>query len=120
MGSKRNVSLSAALQYKGQGTYLAYILHRLGGSALFLFFTIYILTLIGVASAQAIFGHWLVQIVLLVFGLFHAINGLRITLLDLFPQWISNYRTVMRIEWTAYLLLAGLMLFIVLRNTWGG
>jgi len=120
MGLKRNVSLSAALGYKGQGPYLTYILHRIGGSALFIFFTMYILVLVGVDSVNAIFSNPIFQIVMLVFGLFHAINGLRITILDLSPKLIEHYRTAINIEWVAYALVAGFALFVVLRNTFGG
>jgi len=120
MGLKRNVSLSTALGYKGEGPFLTYILHRIGGSALFIFFTMYILVLAGVDSVNAIFSNWVFQIVLLVFGLFHAINGLRITILDLSPKLIEHYRQAINIEWVAYVLVAGLALFVVLRNAFGG
>ena len=120
MGLKRNVSLSTALGYKGQGPYLTFILHRIGGSALFIFFTVYILSLVGVQSMQALMGNWIFQIVLLVFGLFHAINGLRITILDLSPKLIGHFRTAINIEWAAYILVAGFAIFVVLRNAMGG
>jgi succinate dehydrogenase/fumarate reductase cytochrome b subunit len=120
MGLKRDVSLSAALSYKGQGPYLTYILHRIGGSALFIFFTIYILSLLGVESMHTIMGNWVFQVVFLVFGLFHAINGLRIAILDLAPKLIEHYRTAINIEWVAYVLVVAFGLFVVLRNAFGG
>jgi len=120
MGLKRNVSLSAALGYKGQGPYLTFILHRIGGSALFIFFTVYILSLVGVESMQALMSNWIFQIVLLVFGLFHAINGLRITILDIWPKLIEHFRTAINIEWVAYILVVGFAIFVVLRNAMGG
>jgi len=120
MGLKRNVSLATALGYKGQGPYLTFILHRIGGSALFILFTVYILSLLGVQSMHALMGNWLFQIVFLVFGLFHAINGLRITILDLSPKLIEHYRTAISIEWAAYVLVAGFALIVVLRNAFGG
>ena len=120
MGLKRNVSLSTALGYKGQGPYLTFILHRIGGSALFILFTVYILSLLGVDSMHTLMNNWLFQTVFLVFGLFHAINGLRITILDLFPKLIEYYRTAISIEWVAYVLVAGFALFVVLRNAFGG
>jgi succinate dehydrogenase / fumarate reductase, cytochrome b subunit len=120
MGLKRNVSLATALRYKGQGPMLAFILHRIGGSALFIFFTLYILSLLGMSFANTIFSNWVFQIILLVFGLFHAINGLRITILDLFPKLIENYRNAISIEWVVYILVVGFALFVVLRNTLGG
>jgi len=120
MGLKRNVSLSAALRYKGQGPYLTFILHRIGGSALFIFFTVYILSLVGVESMQTLMSNWLFQIVFLVFGVFHAINGLRITILDLWPRLIEHFRTAINIEWVAYVLVAGFAIIVVLRNAFGG
>ena len=120
MGLKRNVSLSTALGYKGQGPYLTYILHRIGGSALFILFTVYILALLGVDSMHALLNNWLFQVVFLVFGLFHAINGLRITILDLSPKLIEHYRTAINIEWVVYILTAGFALFVILRNAFGG
>jgi succinate dehydrogenase/fumarate reductase cytochrome b subunit len=120
MGLKRNVSLSTALGYKGHGPFLAFIMHRIGGSALFVFFTVYILSLAGVQSMQSLLGNWVFQIVLLVFGLFHALNGLRITLMDLRTGWIEHFRTAMTIEWVVYVLLGGFAIVTVLRNAFGG
>jgi succinate dehydrogenase / fumarate reductase cytochrome b subunit len=120
MGLKRNVSLSTALGYKGQGPYLTFILHRIGGSALFVFFTVYILSLVGVQSMHALMSNWLFQAFLLIFGLFHAINGLRITILDIFPKLIEHFRIAISIEWVAYVLVAGFALFVVLRTAFGG
>jgi succinate dehydrogenase / fumarate reductase, cytochrome b subunit len=120
MSLRRNISLSSGLSYRGGGPFLAYILHRIGGSALFIFFTLYILSLLGVGFASAIFSNWIVQIILLVFGLFHAINGLRITILDLFPKLIEQSLTIVRIEWIVFILLAGFAVFVVLRNALGG
>ena len=120
MSLKRNISLGSGLSYRGGGPFLAYIIHPIAGTAFFIFFTLYILSLMGLDSASALFGNWLVQIILLVFGLFHALNGLRITILDLFPKLIEHYRAALNIQWVVYILLAGFALFIVLRNTFGG
>jgi succinate dehydrogenase/fumarate reductase cytochrome b subunit len=120
MSLKRNISLSSGLSYRGGGPFLAYIMHRIGGSALFIFFTLYILSLLGMSFASAIFSNWIVQIILLIFGLFHIINGLRITIFDLFPKWIEHYQTSFNIQWVVYILLAGYALLVVLRNAFGG
>jgi succinate dehydrogenase cytochrome b subunit len=120
MSLKRNVSLATGLRYRGDGPMLAFVLHRIGGSALFIFFTLYILSLLGMDFANTIFSNWVFQIILLVFGLFHAINGLRITILDLFPKLIEHSRKAINIEWVAYILVTGFALFVVLRNAFGG
>jgi succinate dehydrogenase/fumarate reductase cytochrome b subunit len=120
MGLKRDVSLASALSYKGDGPYLTYILHRIGGSALFIFFTMYILALVGVQAANGILANWVFQLVFLPFMLFHAINGLRITILDLSPKLIEYYRTAINIEWVVYALVTVFALFVVLRSAIGG
>ena len=120
MSLKRNISLSSGLSYQGGWPFVAYILHRIGGSALFIFFTLYILSLLGLGFANVLFGNWFVQILLLVFGLFHAINGLRITILDLFPKLYAHYERVINVEWVAYALLALFAVFVVLSNALGG
>ncbi|MCL4530409.1 MAG: hypothetical protein M1282_13475 [Chloroflexi bacterium] len=120
MGLTRNVSLMTALRYKGQAPFLTYIMHRIGGSALFILFTLYILALAGVGSVHAVFGNWLFQIVFLFFGLFHAINGLRITILDLFTKLIEYQRQAITIEWAIFLLLYAYAAFVIVRNALGG
>ena len=120
MSLKRNIDLESGLSYRGGVPYLAFILHRMGGTALFIFFTLYILSLLGLELANTIFSNWVAQIILLVFGLFHAINGLRITILDLFPQLIPQFRSVINIEWVVYILLVAFALWVFLRNAFGG
>jgi succinate dehydrogenase / fumarate reductase cytochrome b subunit len=120
MGLNRNVSLEAGLGYKGGGPYWTYILHRIGGSALFIFFTIYILALVGVQAANGILANWVFQLIFLPLMLFHAINGLRITILDLSPKLIEHYRTAINVEWVVYALVTIFALVIVLRSAFGG
>ena len=120
MSLDRNVSLSGALSYKGGNPYWAYIMHRIGGSALFIFFTLYILLLAGVTSVNVIFSSWLFQIFMFVFGLFHVINGLRITVFDLSPKLMDHYRQGIQIGWVLYALLGGYAIVVILMNAFGG
>ena len=84
MGLKRNVSLAAALRYKGQGPMLTYILHRIGGLGMAIFITVHILaSFVGgrpAYSSNSIYENWIFQIFIFFCVLFHAINGLRITI----------------------------------------
>jgi len=120
MGLNRNVSLSTALRYKGQAAMLTYWLHRIGGLSLFVFFILYVLALLGVGSVNAVFSNWLFQIFILFFALFHAINGMRITILDLWPGLILFYRRAIWIEWAVFVVLYGFGLVVILRNAMGG
>lgn len=111
----RNVSLSAALKYKGQGPYLTYILHRIGGAMLAIFVTVHILgtffEMLGWQIGDLITDIYIsppFQIVFMFGMLFHIINGLRITILDLFPQQLIPYhRQAILIEWIIFILVYG-------------
>jgi succinate dehydrogenase / fumarate reductase cytochrome b subunit len=120
MSMGRNVSLSSALGYRGQAPMLTYWLHRIGGVCLFVFFIMYILALLGVTAATTVFANWLFQVVVLFFALFHAINGMRITLLDLWPKWILHYRRAIWIEWAIFIVLYLFALVVVVRSALAG
>jgi len=124
MSLKRNVSLATALRYKGQGPMLTYVLHRIGGLGMAIFITIHILSSfvggkVGVFT-NSIYENWIFQIFIFFFVLFHAINGLRITILDLFPKLIENQREAIWIEWAVFIPIYGLALFVIISKGLGG
>ncbi|GMV34805.1 MAG: hypothetical protein DCC59_17140 [Chloroflexi bacterium] len=115
MGLKRNVPLSAALGYKGQGPFLAFILHRVGGAGMAIFITMHVLSTFaemrGLAIGDAlnkVYTSPPFQIFILFCVLFHAINGLRITLLDIFhAKLMPHYRKIIAVEWVVFILVFG-------------
>ncbi|HNA89966.1 MAG TPA: hypothetical protein PLN43_15895 [Anaerolineales bacterium] len=115
MGLKRNVPLSTALGYKGQGPFLTFILHRIGGAGMAIFVTMHVLATFAEMRGLAI-GDFLndiymsppFQIFILFCVLFHVINGLRITILDIFhKQLIPHHRTAILIEWIVFIVVFG-------------
>jgi succinate dehydrogenase / fumarate reductase cytochrome b subunit len=128
MGLNRNVSLMTALRYKGQGPFLTYILHRIGGLGMAIFITVHMLASFTANTlgwkigfyANQVYENWLFQLFIFFCVLFHAINGLRITILDLFPRLISHYRQAMTIEWIAFIALYGFSAFVIIRTAIGG
>ena len=115
MGLNRNVPLSTALRYKGQGPYLTFILHRMGGAGMAIFVTIHVLATFMEKQEWAI-GDFIndiymsppFQIFILFCVIFHFINGLRISILDLFPQKLIPYhRQVIMIEWVVFIVIFG-------------
>ncbi len=110
MGLKRDVNLMTALRYKGQGPFVTYILHRIGGLGMAIFVTIHILATFlegrGLKIGDTINDIYIsppFQIFFLFGVLFHIINGLRITILDLFPrQLIPYHRQAIIIEWVVF------------------
>jgi succinate dehydrogenase / fumarate reductase cytochrome b subunit len=127
MGLKRNVSLPTALRYKGQGPFLTFILHRVGGLGMALFITVHLLSIytegLGWRIGDVlndIYMSWTFQILVFFCVLFHAINGLRITLLDLFPKLLAHQREAIWIEWALFLPLYGLAVIVILNTGLGG
>jgi succinate dehydrogenase / fumarate reductase cytochrome b subunit len=124
MGLKRNVSLSTALRYRGEGPMLTFILHRIGGLGMVIFVTVHILASFlggdGGVIANTIYENWLFQIFIFFCALFHAINGLRITILDLWPKLIEFQREAIWVEWAVFLPVYSLAVFVIVRNALGG
>src|SRR5512138_2812598 len=123
MGLKRNVSLASALRYKGQGPMLTFILHRVGGVGMAIFIAVHILaSFVGGETGvilNTIYEHWLFQIFIFFCILFHAINGLRITLVDLFPKMLVHQREAIWVEWAVFLPIYAIAVFVIIRTAGG-
>ena len=120
MGLKRNVSLSAGLRYKGPAGYITYILHRIGGLGMAIFITTHILaSFVGGRTGgffNGIYENWAFQIFIFFCVLFHAINGLRITILDLFPKLLDYQKEAIWIEWAVFSPLYGISVFVIMNT----
>ena len=120
MGLSRNVSLRSGLRYQGQGPMLTFILHRIGGLGMAIFVAVHILaSFVGGdvgAALNNIYEHWLFQIFIFFCALFHAINGLRITILDLWPRLIDHQREAIWLEWAVFLPLFAFAVFVIIRT----
>jgi succinate dehydrogenase cytochrome b subunit len=123
MSLKRNVSLATALRYKGQGPMLTFILHRIGGIGMAVFITMHILASFLGGSLGGflnnVYEHWLFQIFIFFCVLFHAINGLRITIIDLFPKLLVHQREAIWVEWAVFIPLFVISVYVII-NTAGG
>ncbi len=124
MGLTRNVGLATALRYKGQGPMLTFVLHRIGGLGMALFVTIHILaSFVGGQAGvyvNSIYESWGFQLFVFFCVLFHVINGLRITILDLWPSLLVHQREAIWLEWMLFLPVYGLAAFVILRSGLGG
>ena len=123
MSLKRNVSLATGLRYRGQGPMLTFVLHRIGGLGMAIFITMHILSsfaggTIGV-FLNTIYENWLFQIFIFFCVLFHAINGLRITLIDLFPKMLVHQQQAIWVEWAVFLPIYAIAVFVIIRTAGG-
>ena len=128
MALKRQVGLKQGLRYKGGGPMLVWVLHRISGIGIALFVGLHILAsfsnqLFGwdlADSINALYMSPYFQIVVFFCALFHAINGLRITILDLWPKLIEHQREAIWVEWAVFLPLFGIAAFVILSSALGG
>lgn len=124
MGLNRNVSLATGLRYKGKGPMLTFVLHRIGGLGMAIFVTMHLLaSFLGGSIGQnlnGIYEHWLFQIFIFFCALFHAINGLRITILDLWPKLIEYQREAIWVEWAVFIPVYGIAVLVILSTALGG
>ena len=123
MALKRNVSLKDALRYQGKGPMLTYILHRISGLGMAIFITIHILASFaggrGGVFVNSIYENWLFQIFIFFCVMFHAINGMRITIQDLWPKAIKYEREAIWVEWVIFLPLYLISVLVILRTAMG-
>lgn len=124
----RRVPLSAALRYQGGGPMWAWILHRVSGLGMILFIASHVLAGFGI---QQLGGDWAIwyntiyeslyfQLFIYFCVIFHAVNGLRIIILDAWPALIKFQREFIWLEWAIVLPIYGLTAWIMLQRSLGG
>lgn len=127
MALNRKVSFWTGLKYKGGGPMWAWILHRTSGLAMVLFVGLHIIA--GFLTQQfgsnagivinTIYENWIFQLVIFFLVIFHALNGLRVTILDLWTPLLEYQRESIWLEWLIFIPLYGLVLFSILKHTLG-
>jgi len=124
MALNRKVSFLTGLGYKGGGPMWAWVLHRLGGLAMVLFVGLHIIA--GFLTQQfgseagiainTVYENWIFQLIIFFFIIFHAVNGLRVVILDLWPALLAYQREAIWLEWLIFIPIYGLLLFVVLTD----
>ena len=95
-------SIWQGITYRGREGHYAWILHRVGGLGIMAFLLLHILDIFLVGFGPEIFGKFLILYTWppfkiaelgLIFGVvYHAFNGVRIILVDFWPNRFSNLR----------------------------
>ena len=116
------------LRYQGGGPMLAWVLHRIGGLAMVIFVGMHILSSFAMqqfasdlgTTLNTIYEFWPFQAVLFFFVIFHALNGLRIILLDLAPKYLKYQREATWLQWIVFIPLYGMTVFVMIMNGLAG
>jgi succinate dehydrogenase / fumarate reductase cytochrome b subunit len=124
MARDRNISVIQGLRYQGGGPQTAWLLHRISGLGIVIFVTTHILaSFLGGELGKFlndVYISWWFQVFVIFCALFHGINGLRITILDLWPKLIEYQREAIWIEWFVFLPIYGVALVVLLTTGLGG
>jgi succinate dehydrogenase / fumarate reductase, cytochrome b subunit len=115
MSKLSRVTLGQALRYRGGLPMFVWLLHRIAGIGIILFVGTHVLAAFMLYSTQggvtyavadaltSAYETLWVQLIVLFLVLFHAINGLRIAVLDMWPSLIHYYREAMWVQWALFL-----------------
>ncbi len=111
MAVSRRVSLWAGLRYRGKQGMLTWLLHRVTGLGIVLFVgTHVVVSFFGqqfgndlAFAINGIYESWLFQIFVYFSVLFHAFNGSRLALMDLFPSLIRYQNELIWLQWIIFI-----------------
>ncbi len=128
MALKRNVGFWQGLKYKGGGPMWAWILHRLSGLSILLFVGLHVIAAFLTAqfgsdagiAINVIYEAWWFQLFVYFGIIFHAVNGLRIIILDLWPALLEYEREAIWAAWFIILPTYFLAAFSIITHALGG
>jgi succinate dehydrogenase / fumarate reductase cytochrome b subunit len=124
--SKRNgVGVMDGLKYQGGGPMFAWILHRITGLAILLFVGLHVMASF---FTQELGSSWAInlnkiyessafQILVVFIVLYHAINGTRIIILDVWPKYLQYQREAIWVQWVIFIPIFGLTAAVIIMHT---
>jgi len=124
MDSSRRVGFFQGLKYKGGGPMIAWMLHRITGIGILVIVGLHVISSfvmqqIGsewATSLNIIYESDLFQILVAFFVIFHALNGTRIALLDLWPRLQVFQREALWLQWLLLVPLYGLTVYFLIQR----
>lgn len=123
MALKRNVGLKG-LKYRGGGPMFVWMLHRISGICIIVFVSLHVLAGFFMqqfasdfaTSMNIVYESIYFQVFIYFVVLFHAINGLRIIILDTWPKALKYQREVTWLQWLVFVPVFGLTVFIMIQR----
>ena len=70
-------------------------------------------------AINTIYENWIFQLVIFFLVIFHAVNGLRVVILDLWPALLEYQREAIWLQWLVFIPLYTLVLFVVIKDALG-
>jgi succinate dehydrogenase / fumarate reductase cytochrome b subunit len=128
MNLHRSVGFFEGLKYRGGGPMVAWALHRITGVGILVFVSLHVIASFSMqqtgselaTSINIVYESWLFQMVIAFFVIFHALNGLRVAIQDLWPQVQMYQKEALWLEWLVIAPVYGLTVFFLVQNGLGG
>lgn len=128
MGLSRRVGFFQGLKYKGGGPMIAWMLHRITGVGILIVVGLHVISSFAMqqmgsewaTSINIVYESNLFQIVVAFFVIFHVLNGLRVSLLDLWPKFQVYQHEALWLEWIILVPVYGLTVYFLLQRTFAG
>ena len=128
MALDRKVGFFEGLRYKGGGPMLAWILHRISGLGMIVFVSLHVAASFftqemgsdWAISINIVYESVFFQLFIYFSVLFHALNGMRIIILDLWPRMIRYQREMTWLQWLIFVPIYSLTIFIMLQRVLAG
>lgn len=124
-------NLTRAVTYRGREGQIAWMLHRLTGIGVFFFLALHIIDIFLMAFGPQVFNsllffyhQWLFKLAI-VFGLYpgavyHGLNGIRVILIDFWPDLGKKQATLFRVQIVVFLIIYIPSAIIMLIKMFGG
>lgn len=119
----RRVGFFEGLRYHCGGSMVCFMLHRVTGVGIALLVGIHLVATFfarqGSAWAEslnALYGSWVLQVVVVAFVGFHALNGLRIAIMAAYPSLERYQRKLVWAEWAVFIPLFLLAAFAIINH----
>lgn len=106
MSHNRRIDPLTGLKYHGGNPMWAWMLHRITGLGMVVFISLHVMASFFVqqtggqvaTTINAIYQSWILQIFVVFFVIYHALNGLRLAIMDLWPQYMVYQKQALWVQ----------------------
>ena len=119
-----------SLRYRGRDGQWAWMLHRVTGLGVMMFLTLHVIDIFLMTAGQETFEKFLdlytaapfrlLESVLIFSVIYHALNGLRVIIIDFWPQVGRHQKILWRIQLVLSILISIPVVFVTLRLIFEG
>lgn len=130
MRLSRRVGFYEGLKYQGRGPMIHWMLHRVTGLSILLFVGLHVVASFFMqqtgsdiaTTINIVYESWVFQIGVAFIVLFHALNGLRIALLDFWPgfQHSVDQHRALWLQWVIFVPIYAMIVYFLVTSSLAG